>query len=66
MAAVNVTISSSRKLINMMELIGVGLRSVMMFGSGVLGMKLIDGHRCKLSRQGGMKFKHFGSLWRLL
>jgi hypothetical protein len=30
-----------------MELIGVGLRSVMMFGSGVLGMKLIDGHRWK-------------------
>jgi hypothetical protein len=45
MAAVNVTTSSTRKLINMMELIGVGLRSVMIVGSGVLVMKLVDGHR---------------------
>jgi hypothetical protein len=32
---------------NMMELNGVGLRSVMMVGSEVDGMKLIDGHRWK-------------------
>ena len=51
---------------NVMELIGVGLRSVMMVGSGVDGMKLIEGHRCKCSRQGGMEFKHVDSLWRLL
>jgi hypothetical protein len=31
----------------MMELIGVGLRTVMMFGSGVLEIKTIDGHRWK-------------------
>jgi hypothetical protein len=46
-AAVNVTTSSTGELINMMELIGVGLRSVMMVGSGVGGMKLIDGQRWK-------------------
>jgi hypothetical protein len=50
----------------MMELICVGLRSVMMVGSGVGGMKLFDGQRWKCSRQGGMEFKHVDSLWRLL
>jgi hypothetical protein len=50
----------------MMELIGVGVRSVMMVGSGVGGMKLIDGQRWKCSRQGGKEFKHVDSLWRQL
>jgi hypothetical protein len=50
----------------MMELIGVGLRNVMMVGSGVGGMKLLDGQRWKCSRQGGIEFKHVDSLWRLL
>jgi hypothetical protein len=44
----------------MLELIGVGLRSVMTVGCGVLVMKLSDGHRWKCSRQGGMEFKHVG------
>jgi hypothetical protein len=50
----------------MMELIGVRLQSVMMVGSGVVGMKLTDGQRWKCGQQGGMEFKHVDMLWRLL
>jgi hypothetical protein len=50
----------------MMQLDGVGLRSVMMVGSGVGGMKVLNVQRWKCGRQDGIEFKHVDSMWRLL